>query len=224
MIFVTVGTQFPFDRLVRVVDAWAIDARRDDVLAQVGESDYKPEKLHVEAFLTADTCDRRLRDAELVVCHAGMGTVLTCLNHGTRVIVMPRRANLGEHRNDHQLDTVAWMRELSGVRVVQDVKELRFALDHFADGQMAAGHLGDNAEPALLDFLRESVAAPPEPAFWRGVRRRCAAGLAAGFRWMLPEPKHVGQAQRAVEVPAEAEAAPAGQGTPGTGSAVSSAA
>ena len=33
---------------------------------------------------------------------------------------MPRRADLGEHRNDHQRDTAAEMSRLSNVTVVED--------------------------------------------------------------------------------------------------------
>ena len=221
MIFVTVGTQFPFDRLVRAVDAWALDARRDDVLAQVGDTTFRPQKLHAEFFLEADTCDRRLRDAELVICHAGMGTVLTCLNHGTRVIVMPRRQELREHRNDHQLDTVAWMRDLAGVCVAMDVKELRAALDAFSEGRLVAGQLGDNAQPELLGFLRKTVTAPPAPQQRRGVRRRLAAGLGLGLSWMLPEPKQVGPPHRAAEAAADELADDATRDSSGSGPAVS---
>ena len=45
--------------------------------------------------------------AAAIVAHAGMGTILTALETGKRLLVMPRRAALGEHRNDHQLATVS---------------------------------------------------------------------------------------------------------------------
>ena len=39
MIFVTVGTDSPFDRLMQVVDEWAAASGRTDVFAQIGEGD-----------------------------------------------------------------------------------------------------------------------------------------------------------------------------------------
>ena len=45
MIFVTVGTQGPFDRLVRAVDKWAGMRARADIFAQTGPSDYQSEHI-----------------------------------------------------------------------------------------------------------------------------------------------------------------------------------
>jgi UDP-N-acetylglucosamine transferase subunit ALG13 len=43
MIFLTVGTQFPFDRLVRAVDeAFDNGAIDEEVFAQIGETSYRP--------------------------------------------------------------------------------------------------------------------------------------------------------------------------------------
>ena len=51
MIFVTVGTDLPFDRMLRVIDAWAGDSGRDDVFAQIGEGAWEPENIRFANFL-----------------------------------------------------------------------------------------------------------------------------------------------------------------------------
>jgi len=48
MILLSVGTQLPFDRLVRAVDDWAVGCGRVDVIAQ---SDYAPRNLKCFQFL-----------------------------------------------------------------------------------------------------------------------------------------------------------------------------
>ena len=54
MIFVTVGGQMPFDRLVSVVDRWAAETGRDDVFAQIGSSELKPANIETAPFLSPE--------------------------------------------------------------------------------------------------------------------------------------------------------------------------
>ena len=98
MIFVTVGTQLPFDRLVRTVDDWAGRTGRDDVFAQIGPSEYVPR--HMESAVGLDPAQFRARmeQAEFIVAHAGMGTIINALRMEKTLVVMPRKADLGEHR------------------------------------------------------------------------------------------------------------------------------
>src|SRR5688500_9921748 len=98
VIFVTVGAQMPFDRLVRAVDAWA--EGRTDVVAQIGESAYVPKTLRWTRFLEPEAFRRHYAEAKVVVAHAGTGSIITALQIGKPIIVMPRRAALRETRND----------------------------------------------------------------------------------------------------------------------------
>lgn len=161
MIFVTVGTQFPFDRLTGTVDAWAARTGRQDVFAQIGGNAQPPKAIEHEPFIDAARCHKFLEESELVIAHAGMGTVLTCLAHGTPVIVMARRAELGEHRNDHQVATVEWMRELSGVTVVDTPEQLTAALEAFETAERDGKAVSPSADPALLATVRGFVEAAP---------------------------------------------------------------
>ena len=55
MIFVTIGSMFPFDRLIRVMDDWTARSGRKDVLAQIGNGGYVPQ--HMSMFAA---CFRRI--------------------------------------------------------------------------------------------------------------------------------------------------------------------
>ena len=52
---------------------------------------------------------RSLGDSALqvVIAHDEMGSIITALEMGKPIVVMPRRAELGEHRNDHQVAAAA---------------------------------------------------------------------------------------------------------------------
>ena len=85
MIFVTVGTQIPFDRLVRTVDEWAGRTGRADVFAQIGDSRFAPRHLEAVPSLSPDEFEARFAAADVVVAHAGMGTILGALEFGSGI-------------------------------------------------------------------------------------------------------------------------------------------
>jgi UDP-N-acetylglucosamine transferase subunit ALG13 len=92
MIFLTVGTQFPFDRLVRAVDNF-FDAYElgDEVFAQIGDTTYKPRHFEAVATLDKEMFDRRFHEASAIIGHAGMGTIMLALDSGKPLLAMPRR-------------------------------------------------------------------------------------------------------------------------------------
>jgi len=129
MIFVTVGTQGQFDRLIRAVDGWAGTHGRTDIFAQTGASTYRPDHIRAKPFIDPGEFRKRVESASLVIAHAGMGSIITALELGKHIIVMPRRANLGEHRNDHQIATAKRFAEQGRIIVAFDEQELVEKLD-----------------------------------------------------------------------------------------------
>ena len=103
MIFLTVGTQFPFDRLVEAVDQ-AIDdgVLKEEVFAQIGRSKYKPRNFKAVQSLDKSAFDRYIREADRIIGHAGMGTIISAMDHDKPLLVMPRLRRHREVVNDHQ--------------------------------------------------------------------------------------------------------------------------
>lgn len=169
MIFATVGTQLPFDRLLSALNDWA--ARNPDVpvLAQTGASLTRFDHMETVAHLSQSDFAARISAARLVVSHAGMGTILSAAELGKPLILMPRRMGLGEHRTDHQLDTATEMARLGNVTVAPDAGALHRALDGALDGALdrAVAQGGAQSRPAartaspelapLLDVIRDFV-------------------------------------------------------------------
>ncbi|MEL6584345.1 MAG: glycosyltransferase [Pseudomonadota bacterium] len=125
MIFVTVGTQMAFPRLLQTVSAFAAENPGTRVEAQVGPDAAAYPGIDCTASLSIAEMDARMQAAEVVIAHAGMGTILSALSFGTPVVVMPRRAALGEHRNEHQLATAERLKGLSGLTLAADEAALR---------------------------------------------------------------------------------------------------
>lgn len=125
MIFVTVGTDLPFNRLIKAVDLWAKETGRTDIFAQIGETDWQPSHIRFSKFLEPPEFRRMFASSTAVISHAGMGTILSALHHGKPILVMPRQATLGEQRNEHQLATARALSQMNKVHVAFDEQELR---------------------------------------------------------------------------------------------------
>jgi predicted glycosyltransferase len=65
-----------------------------------------------------------MASARLVISHAGMGTIVKARELGKPILVMPRRAELNEHRTNHQLDAIKQLAAQGSVVTVMDEKEL----------------------------------------------------------------------------------------------------
>lgn len=156
MIFVTVGTQLAFDRLIGAVDAWAQGRPESRVFAQVGPTSLEPRHIDYAPFVSPVECHERMLGATAIVAHAGMGTILTALELGKPVLVMPRSAALREHRNDHQLATARRFAELGRVSVAFDESELPARLD--ALHRLAAQQpISPYASERFIDALRAFI-------------------------------------------------------------------
>lgn len=129
MILVTVGAQMPFDRMTRAIDAWATLRERDDVFAQIGTTDFVPKHIEWTPFLNPQQFKEKVAQAKIMVAHAGMGSILSALQAGKPILVMPRRGDLRETRNDHQMATAKRFLELGSVEVAFDEQELFTKLD-----------------------------------------------------------------------------------------------
>ncbi|MCZ4491790.1 MAG: hypothetical protein QOH30_153 [Baekduia sp.] len=163
MIFVTVGTQLPFDRLIATVDAWAATRPDADVFAQIGPSPLTPRHLRHAAFVDPAECRARMAEADAVVAHAGMGTILGALELGKPLLILPRRAALGEHRNDHQVATAQRFADRRGVRVAFTESDLVGELDGL-DELEAHERLGPFASERLIGALRTFLDGAPVAA------------------------------------------------------------
>lgn len=125
MIFLTVGTQFSFDRLVKAVDQ-AVEAGgiKEKIYAQIGKSSYKPRSFKAASSFEKSVFDRYFCTASSVISHAGMGTITMALNNNKPLLVMPRRKKYGEVVNDHQIDIAREFERFGYILVAYRQEEL----------------------------------------------------------------------------------------------------
>jgi UDP-N-acetylglucosamine transferase subunit ALG13 len=163
MIFLTVGTQEPFDRLVRAVDQWAAshDTPIFGQLGRLAADSYRPVNFPYESFISADAFQERLEASRLMVGHAGMGSIISALSFGRPLLMMARRAALGEHRNEHQLATAARFAGRQGLHVAADADAVGPMIDRLLTTEAGAqdGQLSPHAAEELLSAIRTFIRA-----------------------------------------------------------------
>ncbi|CAB5115474.1 hypothetical protein D3OALGA1CA_2696 [Olavius algarvensis associated proteobacterium Delta 3] len=152
MIFVTVGSQMAFDRLIDAVDQWAGETDRTGIFAQIGPSDFQPRHFEWTQELTAVEFREYMSKADVIVAHAGMGTILNAMEMGKPILVMPRRGDLRETRNNHQIATAKRFEERYCLNVAYDEKSLSTKLDELMLLKPSK-RIGRQASPELLKRL-----------------------------------------------------------------------
>lgn len=158
MIFITVGSAFPFDRLIQSMDSWASETGRgNDCLAQIGRGCYQPAHMEWHDTLGHAHFSETMQKAKLVVAHAGMGSVITAMQHMTPIVLMPRRFEAGEHTTDHQMATARWLEGKPGVFIAWDESDLAAQI-HAAEGWVGSDAvLAPYASRDFTDRLRAQL-------------------------------------------------------------------
>ncbi len=167
MIFLTIGTHEPFDRLIRAVDQWcARSGRGSDILGQITDrATYQPEHFRAVAALDPQTYRKTCEEASLIISHAGMGSIITAMTYGKPIVVLPRRGHLNETRNDHQHATAERFGGRRGVYVALTEDDLPNVLDEVLANADASptettpqdALLSPFADPNLIAALRDFI-------------------------------------------------------------------
>jgi UDP-N-acetylglucosamine transferase subunit ALG13 len=125
MIFLAVGTQFGFDRLVRAVDK-IVEQKliQDEVFAQIGPGQYKPAAMKYVVNLEKEEFDKTFNSCNAMISHAGMGNISLALKANKPLLVLPRLKQYGEVVNNHQVDTAKKFEHLDHILVAYNENEL----------------------------------------------------------------------------------------------------
>jgi UDP-N-acetylglucosamine transferase subunit ALG13 len=173
VILLSVGTQLPFDRLIRTVDEWAVRRSRTDVVAQIGPSTYRPIALQSFAFLEHDKFHALQLQCDVCVSHAGMGSIITAMELSKPIIILARDHRRGEHRNGHQIATLKQFAGTPGVYPAESEAEVARLLDR-AHELKGAPSLDSTATADFIQRLSAYVDARPSESIWQR--------LVGGFR------------------------------------------
>ena len=157
MIFVTVGSQLPFDRLIQTVDNWAANNQAHPVFAQIGISNYSPKHIDFCQTMSPDIYQDYLEKADLIISHVGMGTIISVLELGKPLLLMPRLANRIECRSAHQFATAKYVAHFPNITVANNEAELTDILKQLPEKITVYNKLETSVAPTLINAIKNFI-------------------------------------------------------------------
>ena len=162
MIFLTIGSHEPFDRLVQAVDAWAGARPGMKIFGQIterGSGGYVPKNFEWVAKIAQAEYQAKVDAADFLVAHAGMGSIITALRAAKPIVVLPRRGHLAETRNDHQFATANKLVSKPGVFVALTEEDLAGQMDAVQAqmGRINTALISPFADERLTGALRTMI-------------------------------------------------------------------
>jgi UDP-N-acetylglucosamine--N-acetylmuramyl-(pentapeptide) pyrophosphoryl-undecaprenol N-acetylglucosamine transferase len=155
LIFVTVGATLAFDRMIAsVAKLKACGVISERVIAQTGIKGLAPPELETFETLPFERVGEILRNASMVICHGGTGSLITALREGCHVIAMPRLARLGEHYDDHQSEIIEAFAKRGLILVANNPDELAAAV---LEARSRPPVVATTDPVSLIAFLRSVI-------------------------------------------------------------------
>ena len=130
-LFVLAGTQrFPFGRLICALNHLVESGlyMPEEIVMQASVFPVEPRFTH-HRFIPKDEFSRLLDEAEVVVTHGGVNSIMAPMEQGRPLVIVPRMKRYGEHIDDHQLEISEMMEVKYGVIVVRDMRLLPQAIE-----------------------------------------------------------------------------------------------
>lgn len=110
-IFVTVGTT-KFDSLVAAIDEKLKNSNYDIVL-QISDGKYLPKNF--EYFDYTNSIQKYFEESDIVITHAGAGSIYELLELGKKIIIVPNLDRIDKHQTDiaNYMDSNLYAKTLS---------------------------------------------------------------------------------------------------------------
>jgi UDP-N-acetylglucosamine--N-acetylmuramyl-(pentapeptide) pyrophosphoryl-undecaprenol N-acetylglucosamine transferase len=124
VIFATCGSShLPFERFMQALAA----VPADELIVQHGPATPPPAARAV-AFLPYADVLALIEESDVVVSHAGVGSIICAVRAGHTPIVFPRLERYGETVDDHQVELARALEQRGTVRVATDAEQLATAI------------------------------------------------------------------------------------------------
>lgn len=135
MILVMLGTQNnSFHRLLEEIDNLIEKGIiTDEVVVQAGHTKYESKNMKIFSLISSEELEELIDKSDLIITHGGVGSIISSLKKGKKVIAVPRLHEYQEHVNNHQKEIVETFNKKKYIIGIQDVKELEKAIEKSKD-------------------------------------------------------------------------------------------
>ena len=104
MTLVTLGTQH--QEFTRLLDYIEKSDLKGEIIVQAGYTKYESKRMKIFDFISYDEMEKYIDKCDLVITHAGTGSIVMPLKKDKKVIACARLSKFGEHVDDHQVELV----------------------------------------------------------------------------------------------------------------------
>ena len=113
MIFITVGTQPNgflrcLKEVEKLIDIYNID---EEIVAQIGHTNFETTKFKTIPFISENEFKEYIKNASVIITHAGSGAIFNSIKAGKKVIAMARLHDFNEMADNHQTELVKKLSE-----------------------------------------------------------------------------------------------------------------
>lgn len=157
-VLVTIGSMVEkkFTRLFKVIDELCDEGVLDgkQIIAQVGFDAYQSPNYRCFDMIADEQFKQMIEESDLIIAHAGTGTVISSIKKGKKVIIFPRMAKFDEHYDDHQLELAELFTKQGYVLQATDKNELKMCI-HNLDSFEPIPFVSNNARmnKLVIDFI-----------------------------------------------------------------------
>ena len=130
MILVLLGTQNnSFHRLLEEVEKNIKDKTiNEEVIVQVGYTKYQTHRMRVIDLMSKEQLEQFQDEASLIITHGGVGSIISSIEKGKKVIAVPRKHEYGEHVNNHQIQIIKDFTDKGYIIGIENVEDLHDAI------------------------------------------------------------------------------------------------
>ena len=130
MILVLLGTQNnSFHRLLEKIDELiGKEVIKEKVVVQAGHTKYESKNMKIFSLIPQEELEKYQEKADLIITHGGVGSIISSIEKGKKVIAVPRKHEYGEHVNNHQIQIVKDFNDKGYIIGIEDVEDLKDAI------------------------------------------------------------------------------------------------
>jgi UDP-N-acetylglucosamine transferase subunit ALG13 len=133
-----------------------------EIVTQRGYSRYLPKNTKYFDFVSMEEAIEYIQKSELVVSHAGIGTIILCKEQGVPVLILPRRKGYGEHMNDHQMEIAKVLEERGdeNIHVIYQEDQLEESISKILKVERRNSAAENFGKAKLIKTIREFINRP----------------------------------------------------------------
>ena len=158
MILVLLGTQNnSFHRLLEEIQKCIDDGTIEEkVVVQAGSTRFESDDMEIFKLIEQNKFNELIKQADIIITHGGVGSIVTSVKLGKKVIAVPRLKKYGEHVNDHQIQIIETFSKQGFIKGIKDVSELKETLkniDTFTPNKLESNT--DNIVKIIENFIEK---------------------------------------------------------------------